>query len=161
MFNHKIASLEARIARLEANLSRKASLEDQPNQYEILEEIVDAVQGIIRRTYKPNPRYLIQPSTIHNSVEAIIDFLPEGSEHLDIFITSTKRGIYITGYMWIDQILDLSFKRGDNSWKFKVPAIIKSSREKYSKKNSKKRVQRQEKREREDLNPNKVFYYKK
>lgn len=155
MFNSKIASLEARIARLEANLSRRASLEDQPNQYEILEEIVDAVQGVIRETYKPNPEYLIEPVTIHNSVEAIIDFLPAGREHLELFIASTEKGILIDGYMWLDQIMSLKFEVGDNSWKFKVPAIINSNKKKYTSKNIVKNVRRNLKRIRvKQLNPN-------
>ena len=108
---------------------RKASL-GEPNQYEILNMIVKAVRGVIVKTEKPDPRYLIKPATLDNSVEAIISFGP-GVEHLDLFITANENEVVFEGYMWMDQILDLSFKRGDNSWKFKVPAIINKAKENY------------------------------
>ena len=156
MFNSKIASLEARLARLEAVLkSRTASAGSKSkaltkaikgidtdlriyDHMEVVNMIAESVQGVVKSTHKPDARYLRGEANVDNSVEVMISFGTHYTAELDLFVMASKRGtIAIEAYLLSDQIVNLSFKRGDNSWKVKVPALINKAKEEYKSKKSK------------------------
>ena len=149
MFNSKIASLEARIARLQAVLkSRTASKgsksialtkaikgidTERLTPMGVLNKIAESVHGVIRTTDKGDGRYLLGDLNEDNTIEAYMTFGAPYNSELYLEVSVTKQGkIYIelTMPLWFP-VLDrsLTFNKGDNSWKEKVPALINKAKE--------------------------------